>query len=459
MGQGGNLVIRNARLADGRRTDIAIEDGVITAFGDRFASRSPMLDARNGTLIPGLCDNHMHLLATAARMESVELADATTAQQIASRIRAAGSPGWVRAIGYDEAVAGLLDSAAIDAWENERPVRIQDRTGALWMLNTAGMARLGPGPFPDCVERDRHGAPTGRIWRGDVWLRAQLDDRPPSLAPLSRSLAALGITSVTDASAGNGPSEAALFSRAVAEGMLLQRLTLMGKEDLPAGVGYRLGPLKLLLDERDLPDPAVVAARIRSARLQGRPVAAHCTTTAELLLYLAALEAAGGARAGDRVEHGSVIPESLIPDLVSAGLAVVSQPGFVFERGDRYCREMAPDALCDLYRLHSLAAAGIPIAAGSDAPYGDIDPWLGIRAAIDRRTRNGKLIGAGEALSAKAAVALYLPGGQALAPGMPADLCLLAGPLEQALAADSNPVLATIVAGRVVHERCGIPFS
>ncbi|MBS3961840.1 MAG: hypothetical protein KGZ61_08435, partial [Sandarakinorhabdus sp.] len=85
MGQGGNLVIRNARLADGRRTDIAIEDGVITAFGDRFASRSPMLDARNGTLIPGLCDNHMHLLATAARMESVDLAGATTAQQIASR--------------------------------------------------------------------------------------------------------------------------------------------------------------------------------------------------------------------------------------------------------------------------------------------------------------------------------------------------------------------------------------
>ncbi len=447
------LIIRDVRLMSGEIVDISIHGGIVDAIGFRLPVRGEELDGRGRRIIPGLVDHHIHLFATAARMRSVDLAGAATASDVAKRIRADPSDGWVRAIGYDERIAGLLDKGKIDAWDGRRPVRIQDRTGALWMLNSAAVRRIGPPPYPDCVECDVDGGPTGRIWRGDAWLRTRLDDPPPSLAALSTRLAAGGITAVNDAGADNGPSEALLFTEAIERGDLRQSLTLMGREYLPDSLVYARGPLKLLYDEHNLPDIDDVAARIRIARAQNRAVAAHCVTAGELVFYLAALDATGGARPGDRIEHGSVIPESLIDDIVTRGLTVVTQPGFIFERGDRYLGDVEPEDLSNLYRLASLRNCGVALAAGSDAPYGDIDPWIGVRAAQDRRTRAGAVIGTGEALGATDAFALYGPWGLArslshrksLRAGMPADLCLLGE-------GKCAPVALTLIAGNIVHS-------
>ena len=182
----------------------------------------------------------------------------------------------------------------------------------------------GQPPWPSSVECDVAGRPTGRIWRGDAWLRSVIGGQPPSLARISRALAIYGITAVTDASATNGPAEARIFEDAIASGQLLQKLTLMGREDLPRSTRFTSGPLKLLYDENALPPLEAVATRIRSGREQGRCVAAHCVTLAELLFFLGALEEAGGAEAGDRIEHGSVIPHSLLPDIARSGLTVVT---------------------------------------------------------------------------------------------------------------------------------------
>ena len=42
------------------------------------------------------------------------------------------------------------------------------------------------------------------------------------------------------------------------------------------------------------------------------------------------------------------------------------------------------------------AAAGINVVVSSDAPYGLLNPWQVIHAATERRTREGKIIGADE---------------------------------------------------------------
>ncbi|WP_229758442.1 hypothetical protein [Peterkaempfera bronchialis] len=54
------------------------------------------------------------------------------------------APGtWVRGVGYHESVAGPLDRDRLDALVAHRPVRVQHRSGALWILNSAGAALLG----------------------------------------------------------------------------------------------------------------------------------------------------------------------------------------------------------------------------------------------------------------------------------------------------------------------------
>src|SRR3546814_11659556 len=89
-----------------------------------------------------------------------------------------------------------------------------------------------------------------------------------------------------------------------------------------------------------------------------------------------------------------------------------------------------------LYPCARLLAAGVPVAGSTDAPYTSTDPWAAMRAAVERRTPTGAVLGRDERITAVRALQLFLgsphdPGGAArrVAPGEPADLVLLAVPL------------------------------
>ena len=465
----GRLTLRDVEVGGIGGLDVRLEHGRIAAVGRRLGSGGPEVDGAGGALIPGLIDHHIHLLALAAQAQSVALDETRDTGDLARRLAAAAAtrpPGaWIRATGYHEAVAGTLTADQLDRMAPRHPLRVQHRSGALWMLNGLALAEaLGGEPPPACVELDSAGRPTGRIWRGDAWLSARLGRAAPPLAPVGAALAAVGITGLTDASATTDAQAAAILAAAARSGELPQRLMLMSGGDLVPPPGVALGPVKILLDEDDLPDFDAFVGRIALARDWGRSVAVHCVTAAELGLTLAAFEAAG-ARPGDRIEHGSVIPRDALAGLAALGLTVVTQPGFVAERGDRYLAEVAAHEQGDLYRIASLKAAGIAVAASSDAPYGGIDPWAGMRAAMDRRTRLGGAVAPNEAVAAETALALYLgdfarPGGppRQVAAGAAADLCLLDRPLAQALRApDARRVAATLIGGQVVFERSAAP--
>ena len=102
------------------------------------------------------------------------------------RRRALAPTAWLRAVGYHESVAGDLDRAALDRLVALRPVRVQHRSGARWVLNSAAIDRLGLEEVhrPE-LERDPAGRLTGRVHRADAWLRSLLPrEAPPDLAPL-----------------------------------------------------------------------------------------------------------------------------------------------------------------------------------------------------------------------------------------------------------------------------------
>ena len=140
---------------------------------------------------------------------------------------------------------------------------------------------------------------------------------------------------------------------------------------------------------------------------------------------------------------GSNTRRSYRPELLVAvaqlGLTVVTQPNFVFERGEAYLREVEPVDRPWLYRLRGIRAAGIPLAGSTDAPFGDAEPWIAMQAAVTRRTRAGSLIGGGEALTPEEAFNLFAgtladPGGpaRAIGVGAAADLCLIDRPWPEA---------------------------
>lgn len=441
------IVIRNVRPWGGEATDVAIVDGVVSAVGSGLPGGTAEIEGKGDLLLPGLHDHHLHILALAARKRSVGLAGLVRQDDVCAALRSAPPGPCVRAVDYDERAAGVPDRHVLDRWVADRPLRLADRTGALRVLNSAALAMIGDRQWPPGCERGANGEPTGRFWREDQWLASALPSAPPELAELGSELVAMGLTGLTDAGARNGPAEAALLA-----GALPQRLVMMGSEELEAGKGYVLGPLKLLLDEREPPEPDALANRIRWARDERRAVAAHCVTEGELALYLAALELAGGARAGDRIEHGGMIPATFVPTIAEAGLMVVTNPAFLHDRGDRYRATVKQDRWPELYPAAGLARAGIGLLAGSDAPYASVDPWLGMRSARDRLTASGEIIGPDERLDALAALQLYCSG--QIEAGTPADLILCKGKLSDVLAElSADRVRLTMIAGNMVFSR------
>jgi predicted amidohydrolase YtcJ len=415
------------------------------------------IDARGGALLPGLHDHHIHLAGLAARAASVPCGppEVNDAEELARQLLRPGD-GWLRGVGYHESVMGLPTARDLDALVRDRPLRIQHRSGRLWLLNSRALDELlARAEAPRGLDRAR-----GHLFDADAWLQAALDSEPPDFAAVSADLARCGVTGITDMSPRNDPAMAAHFARQRGGGALRQRCVIAGALSLAEATpeNWALGPAKLHLHEAALPDFDEAAAFVASAHAQGRGVAVHCVSEVELVFTLALFEEAG-TRAGDRIEHASVAAPDLVERVAALGLAVCVQPHFVFERGDRYLADVEPRHHADLYRLRSLADAGIALAGGSDAPFVGHDSWQAMAAAISRRTRAGRIIGADESLSPEAALALYLADPldltrqRRIAVGEPADLCLLDRPWAQARESlSSDRVRATLVSGDLVHQ-------
>ena len=460
------MLIRRAELWRHGLADVRIASGRIAEIG-HLAPRGgeDVLDAHGGALLPGLHDHHIHLSALAVARASVACGPPHVVDE-AGLAEALGQPGagWLRGTGYHESVAGLLDAQQLDRLAPHRPVRIQHRTGRMWFLNSRALALLlEAAPPPPGLER-QDGSWTGRLFDSDAWLRETLGSAPPAYAEISDTLARMGITGITDLSPSNDPIIAAHFAAEQRSAALRQTCVLGGTLALTEAAfdaRLSLGPAKIHLHETALPDFDATVAFIASAHAQARPVAIHCVTETELVFALAALEAAA-TRAGDRIEHASIAHDLQVAEMARLNLHVVSQPHFIAERGDLYLREVDPRDRPYLYRLAGLRRAGIVLAGGSDAPFGSCDPWAAMRAAVSRRTAGGDIIGDDEALTPDQALSLYLADPHDLtverriAPGTPADLCLLDRPWAKARL-EAADVAATLIGGSIVHNRVDQP--
>lgn len=458
------LLIRNAQIWQHGIADVRISAGHIAAIGELHPmDAEDALDAAGGALLPGLHDHHIHLAGLAAKQASISCGppDVGNEDMLAVALQQPGN-GWLRGIGYHECVAGMLDAYMLDQIVAHRPVRIQHRSGRMWFLNTQALnillAHKAPPPGLEKVGRGY----TGRLFDEDAWLRTTLASVPPPFKAVSAQLAAMGVTGLTDMSPANDTVMADHFRGQQEAGQLKQCCLLAGTLGLAAarfGTNLHLGPAKLHLHEAALPNLDGTIDFIRQAHDQDRNIAVHCTTETELVFALASLEAAG-ALAGDRIEHAGIAPDHLVVEMSRMGLWAVSQPHFVSERGDQYLRDVEARDLPWLYRLRAFLDAGVPLAGGSDAPFGSPDPWAAMSAAVSRTTCSGIQLGPEEALNPEEALALYLADPLDLSRqrrievGARADLCLLDQPWEKARSRlSASDVSLTLIGGGIIYNR------
>ena len=431
------MLIKRATLLDGTETDIRVSARIDEVGVDLVANPGEaLLDAGGGTVLPGLHDHHVHVRSAASALDSFNVGPpgVSTKAQLAQILSNAtpGPDGWIRAVGYHESVAGELDRAALDALVPDIPLRIQHRSGALWILNSAALGRVGLAEHPD-----------GRLRSADRGWSGALQRRETDLAELSRRITATGVTGVTDATPNLDADDMVSLIVAHRRGEFRPRLRF-------------LSPGKKILQDDRLDLDALIHW-IAENHNADKPVAVHCVTAAQLVVTIAALHAAG-SHPLDRIEHASVVPDENLADLAELGLTVVTQPNFVAERGDQYLADIPAAEHGQLWRVASLLKATVPVALSTDMPFGHGDPWTAMRSAVHRTTLSGAVLGADECVSARTALTMFLgrsdqPGrARTVDPGQPGDLCVLTEPPETALAElDAGMVAATIIGGELAY--------
>lgn len=445
------MLIRNAEINLDRRVDVRIAHGLVAAIESSLAvlPQEEVIDARGAALLPGLNDHHVHLYAFAAAQASVQCgppqvgdADALRAQLRRAAV-SLGEGDWLRGIAYHESVAGEIDRDWLDAVVPDHPVRIQQRSGRLWILNSRALQVTDAEHDLSAPLERVGGRATGRLFDGDGWLRQYTSRQRPALHAISRMFASHGITGITDTSYQNGPADYEAFAQAHASGELLQYVRVMGDarlDQLQEREGVMRGEHKFHLHDHELPDFEVLCEDIRRSHRAGRAAAFHCVTRTDLVFALGALKEAGSFK-GDRIEHAAIVPPELMDEIRALGLIVVTQPHFIAERGDQYLQDVAREDQPWLYRLRGFLDDGVPLAAGSDVPYGSANPWAAMQAAVTRRSQSGVTMAVEESLTPEQALDLFLsplnaPGAmpRRLDVGAPADLCLLAVNWNQACA-------------------------
>lgn len=463
------MLIRRAQIHFSKIVDMRIVNGAIVEIADAIAPNNgeQIIDAFGHAVIPGLHDHHTHFLASAAARESVfcgppHIADAENLRSILRESAKNIAPDkWLRGIGYHGSIAGDIDRHWLDHAVADVPLRIQHRSGRLWILNSCALNALGN--LDESPLEKSNGEYTGRLFDADVWLRKKIGRQLPDIRTASARLARYGVTGFTDTSANNSLESFEQFAQWQASGELLQRVVLMGDASLQAcanSARLQCGALKIHLHENALPEFDVMCETIAASHAAARPVAVHCVTLVDIIFTLTAFETAGTI-SGDRIEHASIAPPDVIEKIALLQLTVVTQPNFIAERGDAYLQDVDRQDQSWLYRLQGFRDAHIALAAGTDAPYGNLNPWPAMQAAVTRRTANGAVIGAAEALTPEQAIELFLgdpshpgAGKNHLDIGMPATLCVLDREWQHARADLSTVTIdKTLIDGALVWAR------
>ncbi|WP_069162526.1 amidohydrolase, partial [Nocardia altamirensis] len=138
-------------------------------------------------------------------------------------------------------------------------------------------------------------------------------------------------------------------------------------------------------------DADTVAAHVRACTEAGIQAGFHVIGDAGMDAIIAGFDRVvtefGGpavAARGHRVEHAELLDADQIAKLAAWGVIASVQPGFDAAWGGpdgMYAARLGKDRAVALNPFAAMAAAGISLAIGSDAPVTPLDPWAAVRAA------------------------------------------------------------------------------
>jgi predicted amidohydrolase YtcJ len=139
-------------------------------------------------------------------------------------------------------------------------------------------------------------------------------------------------------------------------------------------------------------DGPALGRRITPLIEAGWRIATHAIGDRAVAAVLDGYELAWGgdlaamAAAGPRIEHASLLSAELIARLAAAGVTACIQPSFAVTDAEQVPLALGSGRAPLAYPWAALAAAGVPVVAGSDYPVEVLEPLVGLARLVSGRS-------------------------------------------------------------------------
>lgn len=421
--------------SSGRIHNVGGEQDMLDAFPN-----ARRIDMKGKTVIPGLIDSHAHLYGLAIGLSQAQLRDTASKEEVIRVLREheknLAEGDWLLGRGWDQndwPVKEFPSRRDLDAAFPDRPVWLRRIDGHAAWGNSAALSMADQDlsgdwqPQGGYIYRDDNGQANGVFVDGAMGLVQkavpEISDELllASLNLALRTTASMGLTGVHDMgvnqsvielyqqriSAGQFPTRVYTFTDGAGE--TLDWLCENGAVEDESGRLYMravklyidgaLGSrgAALLADYSDDPGnsgllfmPAEdLEAMIDKALACGFQAGIHAIGDGGNRVTLDALESVMKRYPDNpgrhRVEHSQILTASDIPRFSELDVIAAMQP--THATSDMYWAEdrLGPQRVLYAYPWRSLLDSGARLALGSDFPVEQVNPMLGIHAAVTRQ--------------------------------------------------------------------------
>jgi predicted amidohydrolase YtcJ len=476
-----DLVVHNGNvLTMTRRFEmaeaVAIRNGEVIATGPMKRLR-PLVDrktetinAKGGTVLPGINDSHLHLNGFGLSMPPYSFnVDTATIEELVTVVRdavAQAQPNaWIRGHDWnDNRLPRAPTASDLDPVSPNNPVVLRDFSGHATAVNSvvmrlAGITRDTQPPPGGVIEKDANGEPTG-VFRETAAGLVRAVVPPFTREEVSRSiddgiaiLHAQGITSITEP--GISLDTLDIYASKRREGRLPVRITALlmagSSSDSMRKVleSYRpirgLDPLylrvagvKIFADgiptaaktawlhepyvdgtngrlvipgATEAESVAMLHDMIRQAHRAGMQIGTHATGDATIDAvvagYLKAMRA--GKRRDPRhyIIHGDLTPRATLRKMARNGIGVNMNATIKYLLGRTLDPVLGPERTDYQWPYRAALDRGVKVSSASDAPV-TFPSWLqGVMAAMRREGRFGGVAGEAERITLPEALHTY----------------------------------------------------
>lgn len=418
---------------------LAISHGRVSHLGSNVdllkiaGIHTEKVDLDDKTVLPGFHDSHIHLLSYGMLLNELDLSGIRSIKAIKKRVSRRASDvspdGWILGRGWDDEKLAEHRYPSRDDIDSvsAAPVFLKRICGHIAVANSVALRKAGigattPNPAGGLIDRDFQGKPTGVLKERAIELveaviPRSMETTRNALILASKKLAKLGLTTLHCIVSDRDEIEAlkdlkrerriVQFIHAILPSKLLAQNAAQDAELRADEEGFRIGGVKLFLDGslgartaalkapyNDAPNSAgiltmssaeidKVAARAVEAGLQLCLHAIGDRAVDLAIQTIIKVSGTDGKRRRHRIEHASLTSRDSLLKMAKEGIVASVQPQFIYSdnwAADRLGRKR----LNDLYRLGSMFAAGILVAAGSDCPVEYPNPFEGVWSAVAR---------------------------------------------------------------------------